>query len=125
MPRYPWAGSQLWAALNGLIAIAVVSYAAHGAAAVLLLRAVGWLETGTRLQLMYAVLLIALTLIAPPGPWVRGVGLAIAAGLLLFPGVLYGMSFGGPRWLGAVAPLGGLAWLLGWGSLAVHGLRKR
>jgi uncharacterized membrane protein YgdD (TMEM256/DUF423 family) len=39
-------------------------------------------------------------------------------GIILFPGALYGLALNGPRWLGAVAPIGGLAFIAGWLSLA-------
>jgi uncharacterized membrane protein YgdD (TMEM256/DUF423 family) len=46
----------------------------------------------------------------------------MSAGILVFSGTLYGIAFGGPRWLGAITPIGGLcfltAWLLaGWSAL--------
>ena len=39
-------------------------------------------------------------------------------GTLVFSGSLYALSFTGVRWLGAITPLGGLAFLAGWGLLA-------
>ena len=45
-------------------------------------------------------------------------------GSVLFPGALYALAFGGPRWLGAVAPIGGTAFILGWLSLALAVLMK-
>ena len=44
-------------------------------------------------------------------------------GILIFSGSLYVMVFTGARWLGAITPLGGLALILGWVSLAVAALR--
>src|SRR5262249_38910430 len=41
------------------------------------------------------------------------------AGVLLFSGSLWAMALGAPRWLGAVTPFGGLAFLAGW--LAARG----
>jgi uncharacterized membrane protein YgdD (TMEM256/DUF423 family) len=38
----------------------------------------------------------------------------MTAGLLLFSGSLYALSLSGIRWLGAVTPLGGIAFLLAW-----------
>lgn len=40
------------------------------------------------------------------------------AGILFFCGSLIGLALGGPRWLGAVAPIGGTAFILGWLVLA-------
>jgi uncharacterized membrane protein YgdD (TMEM256/DUF423 family) len=45
-------------------------------------------------------------------------GWLFLAGTIIFSGSLYGLAAGGPRWLGAVTPIGGLAFLLGWLALA-------
>jgi uncharacterized membrane protein YgdD (TMEM256/DUF423 family) len=45
-------------------------------------------------------------------------------GIILFSGSLYGIALGGPRWLGPVTPLGGLALLAGWFCLIAAGLVK-
>jgi uncharacterized membrane protein YgdD (TMEM256/DUF423 family) len=44
-------------------------------------------------------------------------GLAFNIGILLFCGSLYLMTLTGLRWLGMITPLGGVAFLLGWGLL--------
>jgi uncharacterized membrane protein YgdD (TMEM256/DUF423 family) len=41
-------------------------------------------------------------------------GWLFVAGMVLFSGSLYGLALTGVRWLGAVTPLGGLAFMLGW-----------
>jgi uncharacterized membrane protein YgdD (TMEM256/DUF423 family) len=43
------------------------------------------------------------------------------AGILLFSGSLYTMALGGPTWLGAITPLGGVCFLAGWAVLAMAG----
>jgi uncharacterized membrane protein YgdD (TMEM256/DUF423 family) len=45
-------------------------------------------------------------------------------GVLLFSGSLYLLSLDGPRWLGPVTPLGGLAFLLAWGLVIAGALRR-
>lgn len=40
-------------------------------------------------------------------------------GIVVFCGSVYGIALGAPRWLGAVAPVGGMALMAGWVSLAV------
>ncbi|MCB1676836.1 MAG: DUF423 domain-containing protein, partial [Halioglobus sp.] len=42
-------------------------------------------------------------------------------GIVVFSGSLYLLSFTGVRWLGAVTPLGGLAFIGGWACLAATG----
>jgi uncharacterized membrane protein YgdD (TMEM256/DUF423 family) len=43
---------------------------------------------------------------------------------VLFPGALYALAFGAPRWMGAVAPIGGIAFILGWLSLGLAALMR-
>ena len=40
-------------------------------------------------------------------------------GIIFFSGSLYGLSLGGPRWLGPITPLGGVLFIVGWGFAAV------
>jgi uncharacterized membrane protein YgdD (TMEM256/DUF423 family) len=46
-------------------------------------------------------------------------GFAFIVGVLLFSGSLYALSLSGIKWLGAITPLGGVAFLVGWGCLAI------
>ena len=41
------------------------------------------------------------------------------AGILLFSGSLYSISLGAPKWLGAITPLGGLSFMIGWVFVAL------
>jgi uncharacterized membrane protein YgdD (TMEM256/DUF423 family) len=43
----------------------------------------------------------------------------ISAGILLFPGSLYVLTFDGPRIFGPITPLGGLCFMIGWFTLAI------
>jgi uncharacterized membrane protein YgdD (TMEM256/DUF423 family) len=52
-----------------------------------------------------------------------GAGWAFLVGGALFGGTLYAMALGGPRWLGAVTPIGGTALIIGWLLLAWNGWR--
>ncbi|MDB4473625.1 DUF423 domain-containing protein [Opitutaceae bacterium] len=49
--------------------------------------------------------------------------LAWLIGILLFSGSLYVLALGGPRWMGPVTPLGGLAFIAGWLMAARAGWR--
>ncbi len=77
-------------------------------------------ETGARYQMYHA---LALLLVAwGVARWSSGAielaGWCFIAGTLLFSGSLYVLALSGMRWMGAVTPLGGLAFLLGWLSFA-------
>ena len=73
-------------------------------------------ETAVRYQFFQALGLlgIGLTLRVIPAAALRAAAALIVAGVVLFCGSLYALSFGGPRLLGALTPLGGLAWIGGW-----------
>ncbi len=73
-------------------------------------------ETAVRYQFFQALGLlgIGLTLRVIPAAALRAAAALIVAGVVLFCGSLYALSFGGPRLIGALTPLGGLAWIGGW-----------
>ncbi|KAB2956367.1 MAG: DUF423 domain-containing protein [Thermoanaerobaculia bacterium] len=52
-----------------------------------------------------------------------GGAIAVLAGGAWFSLTLYGLALGGPRWLGALTPLGGLAMILGFLAFALAMLR--
>lgn len=119
-----------WAGALGASGVALGAFGAHLLRATL--EAAGtreaW-ETAVRYQLVHAVALLGLA------GWLRasqgGAGVRAAwaarlwvAGTVLFSGSLYGLALGGPRWLGPVTPLGGLALIGGWvvaGAAALAG----
>ena len=83
-------------------------------------------ETGVRYQMFHALALVVLALAMDRWggvtfQWAGGLWLA---GILLFSGSLYALSLTGIRGLGAVTPLGGLCFLLGWGLLVWEAWRK-
>jgi uncharacterized membrane protein YgdD (TMEM256/DUF423 family) len=55
--------------------------------------------------------------------WLRAAGALLLAGIVLFSASLYALALGAPKWLGAVTPLGGVAFLLGWLAFALAALR--
>lgn len=67
----------------------------------------------------HALALIGLAAAADriPGGHVRIAGLSLTAGILIFSGSLYALALTGVRWLGAITPLGGVAFLVGWVAL--------
>jgi uncharacterized membrane protein YgdD (TMEM256/DUF423 family) len=104
----------------GATGVAAGAFGAHGLRDFLLERGMSsaW-ETAARYQLLHAVALFAAAawMRSAPGAARRRVGWAAAcwgAGIVLFSGSLYGLAAGGPRWLGPVTPLGGIALLAGW-----------
>ena len=83
-------------------------------------------ETGVRYQMYHALalLLVGWGTARWPGVWANMAGWLFLVGILVFSGSLYLMTLTGARWLGAITPIGGLAFILGWVTLAVGALRK-
>lgn len=110
-----------------LLAVMTGAFAAHGLKQVLDAYALGLVETAARYQMYHAIgLLIVGTLSTSPQlstRWLKLAALAFILGILLFSGSLYILALSGMRWLGAVTPLGGLAFILGWGALIAAALR--
>lgn len=77
-------------------------------------------ETGARYQMYHALALLAASRVAGRRCG-RLAGWMFAAGIVLFSGSLYVLALSGVRWLGAVTPFGGAAFLAGWIALALAG----
>ena len=82
-------------------------------------------EVGVRYQMYHALALFAVAWAAGqwPSNWINASGWLFTSGILIFSGSLYLMTLTGERWLGAVTPVGGLCFILGWIALAVAALR--
>jgi uncharacterized membrane protein YgdD (TMEM256/DUF423 family) len=59
-----------------------------------------------------------------PGALSHWAGWLFVAGTVLFSGSLYALALTGVRWLGAITPLGGVAFLAGWLCLALAASRR-
>jgi uncharacterized membrane protein YgdD (TMEM256/DUF423 family) len=113
-------------AINGLLAVAFGAFAAHGLKGILSEGLLAVFQTGVEYQAMHALALLAVGLLGEHGrhPRLRLAGWAFATGILLFSGSLYLLALTDARWLGAVTPFGGTAFLVGWGALAWYALRR-
>jgi uncharacterized membrane protein YgdD (TMEM256/DUF423 family) len=81
-------------------------------------------ETGARYQMYHALALCAVAWASPRwGGAAVAAGWLFVAGTVIFSGSLYLLSLSGQRWLGAITPVGGLAFLLGWLALAAAAWR--
>jgi len=116
--------------ISGFLAVALGAFGAHGLQARLAdvadgAKRLSWWQTAAHYHLMHALALAVVALVIARAPQARYAGVAFVLGTLLFSGSLYVMALGGPRWLGAVTPLGGAAFLVGWGVLVCCGLALR
>ena len=103
------------------IAVALGAFGAHALKASLSPEMLAVYETGVRYQMFHALTLLAVAWAGtrwPHSAAITASGWLFVAGTLLFSGSLYALSLSGARGLGAITPIGGLAWLLGWAALA-------
>ena len=103
------------------LAVALGAFGAHGLKARLSSEMLDVWQTAVQYHAWHALGLLAAGVSGFhfEGIWIRSAGWLFAAGIVLFSGSLYALALGAPRALGAVTPLGGLAFILGWLALAV------
>jgi uncharacterized membrane protein YgdD (TMEM256/DUF423 family) len=104
------------AAISGFAAVAIGAFAAHGVSDPV---AKDWLKTGATYEFMHTMATFACATFMNTGAKrARFAPAFFLGGTVLFSGSLYAMALGAPRWLGAITPLGGLGFLIGWAILA-------
>ena len=111
-------------ALSGLLAVAAGAFGAHALRDRLSADMLSVFQTGVSYQMYHALALLAVgSLLArfstDGSVWLTASGWLFVAGSVLFSGSLYLLAVSGTTWLGAITPLGGLAFLLGWLALAI------
>ena len=116
-------------AAGGLAALAAVALGAFGAHALkgrLAPEMLAVWHTAVEYHLFHALGLLAVGLVAtqlPASALLKWSGWLMLAGIVLFSGSLYVLALTGARWLGAVTPAGGTAFLAAWGLLVIALLR--
>jgi uncharacterized membrane protein YgdD (TMEM256/DUF423 family) len=124
------ANAKLLLVLGAVAAFAAVllgAFGAHALKARLTPEALAWWRTGVEYHFYHALGLLALGAVAlrlPESALLKWSGWAMLAGILLFSGSLYLLALSGARWLGAVTPFGGAAFLAAWALFAVAIIRN-
>lgn len=109
------------AAALGFLAVALGAFGAHGLKTTL--EANGTADIWEKAVLYHFIHAVMLFELAQRSPVPRGPWWSFAVGVLIFSGSLYVLAVTGVKWLGAITPLGGVSFLLGWGWLVWTGLR--
>ena len=105
-------------ALSAFLAVALGAFGAHALRDRLAPDLLAIFETGARYHLVHAVAIVVVGFAEARLPAVRVSGFLFLLGTLLFSGSLYALALTGVRGWGAVTPLGGLLFLVGWAWLA-------
>lgn len=115
------------ACVAGLSAVALGAFGAHALRGRIDADALAVWRTAVDYQMWHALALLALAALSTDSRASRRTAAAVMAftgGIVIFSGSLYALALGAPRWLGAITPLGGLAFLLGWLLLGWGFLRR-
>jgi uncharacterized membrane protein YgdD (TMEM256/DUF423 family) len=103
--------------ISGGLAVALGAFGAHALKDRLAAGLLANFETGVRYQMVHALALLAVAWAVSrwTSTWLPlAAGWLFVAGTVLFSGSLYLLALTGVRWLGAITPFGGVAFVGGW-----------
>jgi uncharacterized membrane protein YgdD (TMEM256/DUF423 family) len=112
------------ASISGMLAVVLGAFGAHALKDRLDQYSLGVFETAVQYHFYHSFALLAVGVIAlsqPQTVMLKSSGWLFLIGIFVFSGSLYLLSITGVRWLGAITPLGGLAFIGGWVCLAATG----
>ncbi len=114
------------AALLAFLAVAGGAFGAHGLKSRVTTDMLETYQTGIQYQFYHALGLLVVAIVMQifqPGLMLKLSGWLFIGGIVVFSGSLYVLVLTGIKWLGAITPIGGLAFLAGWICLLISGLR--
>ena len=124
--------SRIFLAIASILAglsVAAGAFASHALKEQLTEKALSIFETGAKYQMYHALALVLVALLLSraevTNPLMVSAGWAFLVGIAIFSGSLYALSLTGIKWLGAITPFGGAAFMMGWGCLAVAAFNFR
>ena len=121
--------TKLFLSAGGLAALAAVALGAFGAHALkarVSAETLAVWHTGVEYHIFHSLGLLAVGLVAaqlPESMLLKWSGWLMLAGIVLFSGSLYALALSGERWLGAITPIGGTAFLAAWGLFVIAVLK--
>ena len=117
------------AGISGAIAVGLGAFGAHSLEALLIQNGrLDTFQTAVNYHFYHTLALFGIGVLATVKPDWKGISFAawsMVLGILIFSGSLYVLSLTGITWLGAITPLGGLAFILGWSSLVYLSFKNK
>ncbi|MCP4460768.1 MAG: DUF423 domain-containing protein [Cytophagales bacterium] len=116
----------IFATISGMLSVGLGAFGAHVLKEKLeVSRLLLTYQTAVQYQFYHTLVLLAIGLLMTKysSHWLSYSSYAMMIGIIVFSGSLYVLSLSGVKWLGAITPLGGLAFILGWGCLLMACLK--
>lgn len=113
--------------VNAALAVILGAFGAHALKTRIAEQMLAVYQTGIQYHFYHAAGLLIVAVIAwhlPTSSWLRWSGGLMFAGIILFSGSLYMLALTNIRWLGAITPFGGTAFILAWICLAIAVLKN-
>ncbi len=113
------------ASLTLLVGVGAGAFGAHGLKRLISPDLLAVWQTAVLYQLVHALGMLAIAALAGRfgSALLSNAGNLMFAGIVIFSGSLYVLALTGSKWLGAVTPIGGLAFLAAWGMVALAAYR--
>ncbi|WP_109126626.1 DUF423 domain-containing protein [Dyella sp. C11] len=121
--RQPALTTGVLVGLAGASAVVLGAFGAHALRDVLDSRGTELWHTAVSYHFWHAIALV-LAVMQADGRSRRVAVTAFAIGIVVFSGSLYALALGAPRWFGAITPLGGVAFIVGWIALGIALTRR-
>lgn len=112
--------------ISGFLSVALGAFGAHALKEKLDEYSLGIFHTGVTYQTTHALAMILVALLIkwyPDSTGLTWAGWSFLVGTLIFSGSLYALAMTGIKVLGAITPIGGVLFLVGWALLAIHAWR--
>ena len=121
MKPHGWVGV---GALSGAVTVALGAFGAHALKDSVPAEDLDIWRTAVLYQGLHALALVLFGTFRQQRGGGGAAGWAFVVGSVVFSGSLYALVLGGPRWLGAITPIGGVSLIVGWLAFALAALRK-
>ena len=110
------------AAISGLLAVVIGAFGAHGLKGRIATDLMAIFQTGVQYHFYHtlALLLVGILMLQfPQISLLKWSGWLFIAGIVIFSGSLYALAITDIKWLGAITPIGGVAFIAGWLTMAI------
>ena len=115
------------AAISGALAVSLGAFGAHGLKEMLTPAMLEIFKTGVQYQFYHTFALLAVGILQSLGEsnQLKWASRLFVAGIIIFSGSLYLLSISGIKVLGAITPIGGIAFIAGWVMLFMHPIKQK